>query len=217
MKEIIIEKENPQRGNLWIDNKVFSVNVTGEEEVTVKSNLGDNILEMSKLVSRLFSPETNFIIKMKEVFGVTINMIYLDFQKVTVCASKEQHEWHDIYTKYNVYIDGHRFSNSTAVRIDEDSKMEFFEPAGKENWEKKSESENLKLPIFNFARRWAKVMQHYMEEDNRFRKVAEYSLLLSNLENFSGKEVYEAVCLLESCWKYGFNLRKYWESGYEDY
>lgn len=91
------------------------------------------------------------------------------------------------------------------LRIDETVEMEFKDEEGKKAWGKMVEAANSKNPysygVMQYARRWAKYMQKFIDEGKPVDEIADKASLDCS-EGITAFMHECAVTALAQCWKY---------------
>lgn len=100
------------------------------------------------------------------------------------------------------------------LTVDESFEMEFASKEGKKTWENlvKANDETYGAAVMAFARRWAKYMQVLISEGKSIEDIAEETSHICDLN-----VMYDcAIDALAKSWKYGEELRKWRNQGYDD-
>lgn len=236
------------RSSFWVKsfkNGVVTVDVPAGAEITKFSEMivgcfriGSNFEEEIK---KVFNSKDDLKMIQFDFNGVTVSVTKENLSVKAIVskwrkdleeeARKERLEW-EAYMQTEEYklkrakeLKSHirrKTVEKQVIEIDKETELEFKDDEAKQKWEewiKINSKGSYNLCTVDFARRWAKYMQHIMKKHNKsISQIANKTRSVSDIDGITGFMYGISVSVLSQCWKYGDDLKKWHnkEWGHED-
>ena len=105
------------------------------------------------------------------------------------------------------------------INVDKATELEFKDDEAAQKWAKfvaANSQDGYSYSVVIYALRWAKYMQHIMKKHNKtVFQIAQSTSLAANLTGTTSYRYDAAVTILSQCWKYGEDLRKWYNKEYD--
>lgn len=178
-------------------------------ELELLPPLDMEFIEFAKILQKFYEGESDFIPRLEEYFKGKISSMFFIFNGIGITVTEENSNWYDTLKAFTIGWEKAKYPRSFVIKLDEETDMQFKNETARERW-KKAVEKSSSMRTLDVSRRWAKMMQYYMEVENqKLEEIVELAYDEAKLDEDVGSTIAFATNNLVQCWKYGDELKAY--------